>query len=115
MNLEENDYDIVPLPQGHDTEYPTLREEAEDPQTGRVSTATWWEALGFAENPCDIRATDYVFGLDGQIREVNNYVRGGNISCIHGKTGTGKTSTIRFLSQSLQRDGYTSIIVDGKR
>jgi hypothetical protein len=115
MTIEETEHANVSLPQAHETQYHVLEGEEKESQENRLSESTWWEALGFAENPCDIRATDYVFGLDNQIRITNNHIRGGNISCIHGKTGTGKTSTIRFLSKSLQKDGYASIVVDGKR
>ena len=115
MNFDETDYGNILIPQVHETKYHGVTGNEKESQAGGLSTTTWWEALGFAENPCDIRATDYVFGLDDQVREANNHIRGGNISCIHGKTGTGKTSTIRFLCKSLQRDGYTAIIVDGKR
>jgi len=115
MTLEETHNTREPFARAMDSDRDEIEELAVEIQMNRLSEATWWETLGFAENPCDIRATDYVFGLDDQIREVNNHIRGGNMSCIHGKTGTGKTSMIRFLKKALHDDGYDPIVIDGKR
>ncbi len=99
----------------HIHSYPFEEEEEESDDETESKADTWWEELGYEKSPCDIRATDHVFGLDKQIKELRHYISGGNISCLHGRTGTGKSSTIKSLSREMKDKGFNCAKVDSKK
>jgi len=75
---------------------------------------TWFEVLGFQENPCSILPDGFVTGLSSQERELLTYLKGGHACLLHGEVGTGKTSLLQRIETALRDDGFEVIYIDAK-
>jgi len=75
---------------------------------------TWFEVLGFQENPCSILPNGFVTGLLQQERELLTYLKGGHACLLHGEVGTGKTSLLQRTENTLREDGFEVIYIDAK-
>ena len=67
---------------------------------------TWYEQLGFRQNPLDLRPNPRLVGLEKQEEELKNHIRKGEICFIHGLTGSGKSSLLVRLQNELKDHSF---------
>ena len=79
-----------------------------------MAIETWFEVLGFQENPCSILPNGFVTGLLQEERELLTYLKGGHACLLHGEVGTGKTSLLQRVETALREDGFDVIYIDAK-
>lgn len=60
---------------------------------------SWFEEIGFEQNPFFIKPNANVVGLDSLVSELVTKVNQGNICILTGAYGTGKTSLLKLLIQ----------------
>jgi len=70
---------------------------------------TWYEQLGFRENPLDLRPCPKLIGLDKQEEELKNHIRKGEICFINGLTGSGKSSLLVKLQNELKDHSFVYV------
>lgn len=71
---------------------------------------TWYEKLGFDENPLDSRPNPNLVGLDEEEERLKNYILKSEICFLNGLTGSGKTSLLMKTQNQLK--GYKFIYLD---
>jgi len=67
---------------------------------------TWYEVLGFKENPLDVRPNPRLVGLEGEEERLVNHIRKGEICFLNGPTGSGKTSMLRRVQARLSDHSF---------
>lgn len=67
---------------------------------------TWYERLGFEENPLDVRPNPMLVGLNQQEERLVNHIRKGEICFLNGPTGSGKTSMLRRVQDKLRNHKF---------
>ncbi len=67
---------------------------------------TWYERLGFNENPLDVRPNPMLVGLETQEERLVNHIRKGEICFLNGPTGSGKTSMLRRVQDKLDNHKF---------
>jgi replication-associated recombination protein RarA len=71
-----------------------------------VIMGTWYEQLGFRENPLDMRPNPRLVGLDRQEEQLLNHVLKGEICFLNGLTGSGKSSLLMRVQDSLKDHSF---------
>ena len=67
---------------------------------------TWYEQLGFRENPLDLRPNPKLVGLEKQEEELKNHISKGEICFLNGLTGSGKSSLLVKLQHDLRDHSF---------
>lgn len=67
-----------------------------------MGDGTWYERLGFEENPLDVRPNPTLVGLEQQEERLVNHIRKGEICFLNGPTGSGKTSMLHRVQEKLK-------------
>ncbi len=62
---------------------------------------TWYEQLGFSENPLDLRPNTALVGLEKEHKKLTSHIQKGDVCFLHGFTGSGKTSLLLSLRNQL--------------
>lgn len=70
---------------------------------------TWYEQLGFRENPLDLRPNPKLVGLEKQEGELKNHIAKGEICFLNGLTGSGKSSLLTKLQNDLKDHSFVYI------
>ncbi len=73
----------------------------------------WWKALGFKENPLDIKPNPNVLGLEEEESKIVNSLVSGIPIHVYGEIGTGKTSLAKKISLRLGKK-YKIIYLNGE-
>jgi hypothetical protein len=68
--------------------------------------ATWYEQLGFKENPLDVRPSPLLVGLERQEEQLVNHVLKGEICFLNGLTGSGKSSLLLRVQKNLKNHAF---------
>jgi energy-coupling factor transporter ATP-binding protein EcfA2 len=63
---------------------------------------TWYDQLGFRENPLDLRPCPKLVGLNKHEEDLKNHIRKGEICVVNGLTGSGKSSLLVKLKSDLK-------------
>lgn len=71
---------------------------------------TWFEQLKFKENPLDIRPNNILIGLSEEEARLKNHIKKGEVCFINGLTGSGKTSLLKKIQDSMRE--YQFIYLD---
>jgi hypothetical protein len=74
--------------------------------------ATWFEQLGFKENPLDVRPSPLLVGLERQEEQLVNHILKGEICFLNGLTGSGKSSLLVRVQRNLKN--HTFIYLDAQ-
>ncbi|MBN2459384.1 orc1/cdc6 family replication initiation protein [Candidatus Woesearchaeota archaeon] len=74
--------------------------------------ATWFEQLGFKENPLDMRPNPLLVGLERQEEQLVNHILKGEICFLNGLTGSGKSSLLLRVQQNLKN--HTFVYLDAQ-
>ncbi|NJL43831.1 MAG: hypothetical protein HC945_00690 [Nitrosarchaeum sp.] len=72
----------------------------------------WYTALGFSENPLDIRPDARLVGLQYEEELLRNYIQKGELCFLNGLTGSGKSSMLARLQESLP--GHSFVYLDAQ-
>jgi len=75
---------------------------------------TWFQLLGYKDNPCSILPNGFVTGLSDQERQLSTFLKGGHACLLYGEVGSGKTSLLQRLEAALREDGYEVVWIDAK-
>ncbi|MFH0870645.1 MAG: AAA family ATPase [archaeon] len=67
---------------------------------------TWYEQLGFKENPLDMRPNPLLVGLERQEEQLINHILKGEICFLNGLTGSGKSSLLMRVQQNLKSHAF---------
>jgi len=67
---------------------------------------TWYERLGFKDNPLDVRPNPRLVGLEAEEERLVNHIRKGEICFLNGPTGSGKTSMLRRVQARLKNHSF---------
>lgn len=68
--------------------------------------ATWFEQLGFKENPLDVRPSPLLVGLERQEEQLVNHILKGEICFLNGLTGSGKSSLLVRVQRNLRNHAF---------
>ncbi|MBW2990669.1 AAA family ATPase [Candidatus Woesearchaeota archaeon] len=68
--------------------------------------ATWYQQLGFRENPLDVRPNPLLVGLERQEEQLVNHVLKGEIAFLNGLTGSGKSSLLMRVQKNLKNHKF---------
>ena len=68
--------------------------------------ATWYEQLGFKENPLDVRPSPLLVGLERQEEQLVNHILKGEICFLNGLTGSGKSSLLLRVQKNLKNHAF---------
>ncbi|RME53073.1 AAA family ATPase [Candidatus Woesearchaeota archaeon] len=90
----------------------TLNKARKTPLKNNTSAMTWYTALGFKENPLDIRPNPRLVGLQYEEELLKNFILKGELCFLTGLTGSGKSSLLRRVEQTLP--GHTFIYLDAQ-
>jgi len=74
--------------------------------------ATWYEQLGFKENPLDMRPNPLLIGLERQEEQLINHILKGDICFLNGLTGSGKSSLLMRIQKNLKN--HTFLYLDAQ-
>jgi len=67
---------------------------------------TWYEQLGFKDNPLDMRPNPLLVGLERQEEQLINHILKGEICFLNGLTGSGKSSLLMRVQQNLKNHAF---------
>lgn len=67
---------------------------------------TWYEQLGFKDNPLDMRPNPLLIGLERQEEQLINHILKGEICFLNGLTGSGKSSLLMRVQQNLKNHSF---------
>jgi Rad3-related DNA helicase len=74
----------------------------------------WYERFGWRENVLTTRPSPNLIGLERERQELKESVESGRILLIRGEIGTGKTSLLLWLTNTLKKENKTKpVILDG--
>ncbi|NQE52055.1 hypothetical protein C5S29_00580 [ANME-1 cluster archaeon GoMg3.2] len=74
----------------------------------------WYERFGWRENVLSTRPSPNLIGLERERQELKESVESGRILLIRGEIGTGKTSLLLWLRNTLKRENKTKpVILEG--
>lgn len=62
----------------------------------------WYKQFGFYSNPLDIRPNPLLIGLDNEQKRLQNHILKGEICFINGLTGSGKSSLLKNIQNTLK-------------
>jgi hypothetical protein len=68
--------------------------------------ATWFEQLGFKENPLDVRPSPLLVGLERQEEQLVNHILKGEVCFLNGLTGSGKSSMLMRVQKNLKNHSF---------
>ncbi|KYK24604.1 hypothetical protein AYK26_03445 [Euryarchaeota archaeon SM23-78] len=68
--------------------------------------STWYEQLGFKDNPLDVRPNPLLVGLERQEEILVNHVLKGEICFLNGLTGSGKSSLLVRVQRNLKNHKF---------
>ncbi|MBN2457897.1 hypothetical protein JXB31_02075 [Candidatus Woesearchaeota archaeon] len=71
---------------------------------------SWYSELGFKKNPLDIRPNPNLVGLEREEKRLLNHIRKEEICFLNGLTGSGKTSMLMRIQETLR--GHKFIYLD---
>ena len=72
----------------------------------------WYKALGFNENPLDLRPNINLVGLEVQEKLLMNHIKKEEICFLNGLTGSGKTSLLKKIQKEMK--DYSFIYLDAQ-
>jgi len=72
----------------------------------------WFQALGFKENPLDLRPDPRLVGLEVQEALLKNHILKEDICFLNGLTGSGKTSLLKKIQKDMK--GHAFIYLDAQ-
>jgi MoxR-like ATPase len=74
----------------------------------------WYERFGWRENVLSTRPSPNLIGLERERQELKESVESGRILLIRGEIGTGKTSLLLWLTNTLKKENKTKpVILEG--
>ncbi len=70
----------------------------------------WYERYGFKENPFSVKANSNIVGVEKQKNLIKDYILSGDMCFLLGGNGTGKSSLLYWLKESL--NGFKVLYID---
>jgi hypothetical protein len=72
----------------------------------RFLMGTWFEQMGFKENPLDMRPNPLLVGLERQEDQLTNHILKGDICFLNGLTGSGKSSLLVKIQRGMKDHAF---------
>lgn len=77
-----------------------------------ASPRTWFEQLGFKENPLDARPNAKLIGLKEEEEQLRNHILKEEVCFLNGFTGAGKTSLLKYMQETMQDHSFIYLDAD---